>query len=129
MKILIVGSGGIGGYFGARLVAGGSDVTFVARGAHLQAMRRDGLHVRSPLGDLHLRQIKTIETVSEASEVELVIVAVKLWDTEEVLQVSLHWPTRARRLSRFRTEYRRTMFCVITFDPPQFSVAFLTSPP
>ena len=84
MKILIVGSGGIGGYFGARLAAGGSDVTFVARGAHLQAMRRGGLHVRSPLGDLHLRQIKTIETVSEASDVELVIVAVKLWDTEEV---------------------------------------------
>jgi 2-dehydropantoate 2-reductase len=54
MRIAIIGAGGLGGYFGARLEAAGNDVTFVARGAHLAAIRENGLRVRSPLGDLHL---------------------------------------------------------------------------
>ena len=50
MRIAIVGSGGVGGYFGGRLAAAGTDVTFIARGAHLDALRTGGLRIESPLG-------------------------------------------------------------------------------
>ena len=54
MRIAIVGSGGVGGYFGGRLAAAGVDVTFLARGAHLEAMRTRGLRIDSPNGNVHL---------------------------------------------------------------------------
>ena len=54
MRIVIMGTGGVGGYFGARLAHAGSDVHFVARGRQLQALRERGLRIESPLGDLHL---------------------------------------------------------------------------
>src|SRR5215831_16647597 len=54
MRIAIMGSGGVGGYFGGRLAAAGVDVAFIARGAHLDAMRARGLHIRSPKGDMHV---------------------------------------------------------------------------
>lgn len=82
MKIVILGAGGVGGYFGGRLAAGGSDVTFVARGAHLSALRRDGLKIASPRGNLDLPHVKTAETIGEIEAADLVFVSVKLWDTE-----------------------------------------------
>jgi 2-dehydropantoate 2-reductase len=81
MKILCMGSGGVGGYFGARLQQGGNDVTFVARGRHLAAMRKDGLTLRSPHGDANLK-VKAIEQPAEAAVPDIVLFAVKLWDTE-----------------------------------------------
>jgi len=84
MRIVILGSGGVGGYFGGRLAAAGSDVTFVARGAHLAALRRNGLKITSPRGNLHIPQIKTAETIREIEAADLVLVGVKLWDTESV---------------------------------------------
>lgn len=81
MRIAIVGSGAVGGYFGARLASAGVDVTFVARGAHLRAMRKDGLRVLSPLGDIYLPRPKVTENAADAGPVDLVILAVKLWDT------------------------------------------------
>ena len=54
MRIMVMGTGGIGGYFGARFAHAGADVTFIARGAHGDAIRRDGLHVDSPEGALHI---------------------------------------------------------------------------
>ena len=54
MRIAIVGSGGLGGYFGGRLAAAGVDVTFLARGAHLEALRTSGLRIESPNGSLLL---------------------------------------------------------------------------
>jgi 2-dehydropantoate 2-reductase len=84
MRIVILGSGGLGGYFGGRLAAAGSDVTFVARGAHLAALRRNGLKITSPRGNLYIPQIKTAETIREIETVDLVLVGVKLWDTESV---------------------------------------------
>ena len=56
MKFAIVGAGGVGGYFGARLAADGNDVVFLARGAHRAAIAETGLRVLSPLGDLHIEQ-------------------------------------------------------------------------
>jgi 2-dehydropantoate 2-reductase len=83
MRIAIMGSGAVGGYFGARLAAGGSDVTFIARGAHLAAMRERGLTVESPLGDIKLPQVKASDNPRAIGPVDLVMVAVKLWDTEQ----------------------------------------------
>src|ERR1700747_1628106 len=82
MKVVVLGAGGVGGYFGGRLAAEGSDVTFVARGAHLDAMREKGLKITSPRGDLFIPQVKAVATVAEAGTADLVLVGVKLWDTE-----------------------------------------------
>ena len=86
MRIAIMGSGAVGGYFGARLAAGGSEVTFLARGAHLAAMRERGLMVESPLGDVKLPQVKASDDPSTIGPVDLVIVAVKLWDTGQAAE-------------------------------------------
>jgi 2-dehydropantoate 2-reductase len=83
MKIAIIGSGGVGGYFGARLAASGEDVTFVARGAHLEAMQKGGLKVLSALGDLHLPKVKATSDTKTIGPVDVVMIAVKLWATEE----------------------------------------------
>jgi 2-dehydropantoate 2-reductase len=84
MKIAILGSGGVGGYFGGRLAAAGTDVTFVARGAHLAAIRQHGLKIKSPKGDAHIAPAKAVETIGAAGPVDLVLVGVKLWDTETI---------------------------------------------
>jgi 2-dehydropantoate 2-reductase len=81
MRILIMGSGGVGGYFGGRLQQGGADVTFVARGRHLAAMQKDGLKITSPRGDAQLK-VKAVEQPADAGPVDLVMFGVKLWDTD-----------------------------------------------
>jgi 2-dehydropantoate 2-reductase len=83
MKIAVIGSGGVGGYFGARLAASGQDVTFIARGAHLEAMQKKGLKILSALGDLHLPEVKATSDTTIIGPVDVVMVAVKLWATEE----------------------------------------------
>ena len=77
-----MGTGGVGGYFGARLAAAGETVAFVARGAHLEAMRRSGLRVSSGLGEVHLDPVRASDDAAEIGPVEVVLFAVKLWDTE-----------------------------------------------
>jgi 2-dehydropantoate 2-reductase len=86
MKIAVLGSGGVGGYFGARLAAAGYDVTFIARGTHLAAIREKGLRITSPLGDLVINDANVVEDVSLVKSADLVLVAVKLWDTESVAE-------------------------------------------
>lgn len=86
MKILVIGAGAVGGYFGVRLAAAGTDVTFVARGAHLAAIRDEGLRVESPLGNAHVRPAKVTDDPTSAGIVDVVLVAVKLWDTEAAAQ-------------------------------------------
>ncbi|MDF0534044.1 2-dehydropantoate 2-reductase [Shewanella sp. A32] len=84
MKITVIGAGGVGGYFGGKLAAAGVDVSFVARGAHLQAMQQHGLKINSPLGNIWLPEVKAVAHPAEAADADLFIVAVKLWDTEAV---------------------------------------------
>ncbi len=81
MKIAVMGAGALGGYFGGRLAAAGADVSFIARGAHLAALKAEGLRVESPLGDLHLPQVKATEDPAEIGPVDLVLFLVKLPDT------------------------------------------------
>jgi 2-dehydropantoate 2-reductase len=84
-KIVIFGSGGVGGYFGARLAAAGSDVTFVARGAHFEAMQRHGLRVISPLGEISLPEVKVVDGVAHVEHADFVFLTVKLWDTQQAV--------------------------------------------
>jgi 2-dehydropantoate 2-reductase len=77
VRIAIFGAGGVGGYFGGRLAAAGHDVAFIARGAHLAALRRDGLRVESPLGDFSVFPVEATDTPAEIGPVEAVLVAVK----------------------------------------------------
>lgn len=85
MKIAVVGAGGVGGYFGARLAAGGEDVWFIARGAHLEAMRRDGLQVLSANGDVLVKPVHATDKAAEVGPVDVVMLSVKLWSTDEAL--------------------------------------------
>lgn len=82
MKILVMGSGGVGGYFGGRLAAAGNDVTFVARGAHLAAMREAGLVLDSQIGNATIKPVKAVQDPAEAGVPEIVIFATKMGDTE-----------------------------------------------
>jgi 2-dehydropantoate 2-reductase len=77
-----MGTGGVGGYFGARLAQGGSDVVFIARGAHLAALREHGLIVESKLGDVSLPKVQATDDPSTLGSVDVVLIGVKLWDTE-----------------------------------------------
>jgi 2-dehydropantoate 2-reductase len=98
MKIVVVGSGGVGGFFGGRLAARGSqgsqgspasqgpDVTFVARGAHLAAMRERGLYIRSPNGDLHLERVHATDDTTTIGPADVVLFAVKLYDMATALE-------------------------------------------
>lgn len=81
MRIAMLGSGGIGGYLGVRLACSGEDVFFIARGAHLQAMRERGLRLLSPLGNVELARVNATSEPSEVGPVDLVVFAVKLYDS------------------------------------------------
>ena len=82
MRIAIIGAGGVGGYFGARLMASGEDVTFVARGAHLAAIQSAGLRVESPKGNLYLRQVNATDDVQGVGQADIVLLTVKMYDLE-----------------------------------------------
>lgn len=83
MRIGIFGTGGVGGYFGLRLAKAGSDVHFIARGRHLEAIRNHGLKVESALGDATLKPASATDDVAAVGPVDLAILAVKLYDTED----------------------------------------------
>jgi 2-dehydropantoate 2-reductase len=85
MRIAVVGAGSVGGYFGGRLAAAGADVTFVARGAHLAALRSGGLRIQSPKGDLHLPRVAATDDPAAIGAVDVVMFTVKLYDVEEAL--------------------------------------------
>jgi 2-dehydropantoate 2-reductase len=83
MRIAVFGTGGVGGYFGGRLARAGHDVTFVARGEHLRAIKATGLKVDSPAGDFVIFPATATDDVKEVGEVDLVIVGVKAWQVPE----------------------------------------------
>ena len=86
MKIAVMGSGGIGGYFGARLALSGADVTFIARGAHGAAIRENGLKVFSPNGDMLVQPAKATSDPAGIGPVDVVMFCVKLWDVESAAE-------------------------------------------
>lgn len=84
MRIAVIGAGGVGGFYGGRLAAAGADVAFVARGAHAAAIRADGLRVESGGGNFTV-PAAVFDTPAQVGPVDVVVVAVKLWDTEALL--------------------------------------------
>jgi 2-dehydropantoate 2-reductase len=86
MKVLIVGTGGVGGYFGGRLAKAGHDVTFIARGAHKEALEKNGLLVRSIIGDFSVKPVEVTDKISKAETPNLVIIAVKAWQVKDIAQ-------------------------------------------
>ena len=85
MKLAIVGVGGVGGYFGGHLARTGTDVRFLARGAHLRALKSDGLTVLSDVGPIDRLKIRVTDDPAEIGPVDAVLLAVKLADTEAAI--------------------------------------------
>ncbi len=84
MKIAVIGSGGVGGFYGLKLAKAGHDVTFVARGAHLKAMQESGLHIENESGiSESLPSVTVTEDLLSLSQPDLILIAVKMWDLEE----------------------------------------------
>ena len=82
MKIAVIGAGGVGGYFGARLQAAGEEVVFIQRGAHGKAMQRGGLSIASPAGDIELPAVRCQADARGIGPVDVVLVTVKADGTE-----------------------------------------------
>lgn len=86
MKIAIIGTGGVGGYFGGKLASAGYDVTFLARGEHLKAMQQNGLQIKSIKGDFTVVPVKATDRISAIESVDLIILALKAWQIKDVLK-------------------------------------------
>lgn len=86
MRIAVFGTGGVGGYFGGRLAEAEEDVTFIARGEHLQAIRKHGLRVDSVKGDFVVQPAQATDDPARVGEVDVVIVGVKAWQVLESAQ-------------------------------------------
>jgi len=84
MKIAIIGTGGVGGYFGGKMAQAGFDVTFIARGAHLKAIQQNGLTVKSFQGDFKIFPAKATDQIEQIGTVDLVILGVKAWQVKEI---------------------------------------------
>lgn len=84
MRVAVIGAGGVGGYFGAQLQLAGNDVQFLARGAHLSALRTCGLTLVTQGSTRHLPAVAVTDDLRELADPELVLVTVKSWDTEAV---------------------------------------------
>jgi 2-dehydropantoate 2-reductase len=82
MRIAVIGAGGVGGAFGAALAKAGADVTFVARGAHLAAMRQNGLRIEGGRGETILKPAQATDDPATIGPVDYVLFCVKLWDVE-----------------------------------------------
>jgi 2-dehydropantoate 2-reductase len=86
MRIAVVGAGGVGGGYGAALAKAGADVIFIARGAHLAAMKSEGLKVQGGRGETHLVPTRATEDPASIGKVDIVLFCVKLWDVESAGQ-------------------------------------------
>ncbi len=84
MKIAIIGSGGVGGYFGGKIAKAGFEVTFLVRGEHLKAMQTHGLTVKSTLGDFQVDSVKATDKIQDIGKVDLIVLAIKAWQVKDV---------------------------------------------
>ena len=83
MRIVVMGSGGTGGFFGAKLALAGEDVTFVARGAHLEALRASGMRIKSAVEGEWTVRAPAVERLDGLPPADMVLFCVKSFDTEE----------------------------------------------
>lgn len=118
MRIGIMGSGGLGGYFGARLAQGGADVRFIARGKHLEAMREHGLRIEGPT-PLHVRQVNATDDPREVGVVDVVMLGVKLWDTDQAIAQMRPMVGPATAIISFQNGVLKDQYLRAAFDPRQ----------
>jgi len=88
MRIAAMAAGAVGGYFSARMADAGHDVFFIARGAHLEAIKKNGLKIESVHGDVHLPKPNVTDDPGSVGPVDIVLFAVKLWDTEKAAELT-----------------------------------------
>src|SRR5438270_488774 len=101
MRIAVIGSGGIGGPYGASLAKAGADVTFVARGAHLAAIRENGLRIEGDRGETHIRPAQATDKIVGIGFVDIVLCCVKVWGLEGAAERSQCTdPVAAREVAR-----------------------------
>jgi 2-dehydropantoate 2-reductase len=118
MRIAFMGSGGLGGYFGARLCKGGADVHFIARGKHLQAMRSEGLRVEGP-DPIHIARASATDDPREVGVVDFVMLCVKLWDTEAALQQIRPMVGSATTIISFQNGVLKDQYLRAAYDASQ----------
>ena len=87
MRIAVMGTGGMGGFYGGRLAVTGQDVTFIARGAHLAAMQKDGLRLHGPDGEIRVEPTRATDNPAGLDPVDAVLFCVKLYDAEEAAEL------------------------------------------
>jgi 2-dehydropantoate 2-reductase len=117
MRIAFMGSGGLGGYFGARLCDGGAEVHFIARGQHLQAMRSQGLRIEGP-DAIHIPRVNATDDPSEVGVVDFVMLCVKLWDTEAALQQIRPMVGPATTIISFQNGVLKDQYLRATYNEP-----------
>ncbi|HVK33917.1 MAG TPA: 2-dehydropantoate 2-reductase [Burkholderiaceae bacterium] len=119
MRIAMMGSGGLGGYFGARLCQGGAaEVHFVARGRHLQAMREHGLRIEGPAA-VHIPRVSATDDPGEIGVVDFVLVGVKLWDTEAALEQMRPLVAPSTTIISFQNGVLKDQYLRAAFDASQ----------
>lgn len=84
MKIAVIGTGGVGGYFGGKIAHAGFDVTFLARGKHFKSIKENGLTVKSILGDFKIDTVNVTDTIKDIGLVDIIILGVKAWQVKEI---------------------------------------------
>ncbi len=84
MKIGIIGAGGVGGYFGGKIAKAGFDVTFIARGKNLKAIKENGLTIKSILGDFKIDEVNVTERIEDLKNMDLILLCVKAWQVKEI---------------------------------------------
>jgi 2-dehydropantoate 2-reductase len=119
MRIAVIGAGGLGGYFGARLAQGGADVRFLARGSHLAAMRANGLVVEGGPERICANPVKASDNPADLGVADFVLLAVKLWDTEMVLEQIKPMVGPATTLISFQNGVLKDNALRNAYDPTQ----------
>jgi 2-dehydropantoate 2-reductase len=117
-RIAVMGSGGLGGYFGARLCKGGADVRFIARGSHLEAMRKDGLRIEGP-EPIHVERVEATADPREVGVADFVLVGVKLWDTEAALEQMRPMVGPDTTIISFQNGVLKDQYLRAAYDPGQ----------
>src|SRR5262249_46035477 len=106
MRIVVFGTGGAGGYFGAQLTRAGADVIFIARGDHLSAIRKHGLCIESPAGEAAFRPTLATGDPTQVGKADVVLVGVKAWQVTEAAE-AIRAHDRARDVRRSIAKWRR----------------------
>jgi len=129
MRIGVIGAGGVGGYFGARLALGGADVSFVARGAHLEAINRDGIRVEHGDKSFAMPTVRAAEDPASLGPVDLVMLCVKLWDTEAAIEQIRPLVGPETAVVSFQNSVLKDSLLQAAFDPAQVigGVAYVAS--